>query len=148
MMKNTGASMFFRPTATKLRRLSVAALTQSKHKKIYSASDSTTNAGVAGVSTAATGPSNEAVKRPVKTGEVGYDDFDVVRTLGEGAFGKVLLVQYKYELPDAHLGDGEEIEQLEDQLFALKVLQKAFIVDSGNVTRAVAEKEILQVWKV
>jgi serine/threonine protein kinase len=61
-----------------------------------------------------------------------FEDFDVLRTLGEGGFGKVLLVSKK--IP----------EQDEPSQFALKVLKKSFIVDSGNVTRALAEKELLQ----
>ena len=61
-----------------------------------------------------------------------FEDFNVLRTLGEGGFGKVLLVSKKIPGID------------EPERFALKVLKKSFIVDSGNVTRALAEKELLQ----
>jgi hypothetical protein len=66
------------------------------------------------------------------TKQTKFEDFNVLRTLGEGGFGKVLLVSKKVPQQD------------EPAQFALKVLKKSFIVDSGNVTRALAEKELLQ----
>lgn len=65
---------------------------------------------------------------------VKFDDFKVSRTLGEGGFGKVLLVAKKKPRED----------ELEPKQFAMKVLNKSFIIESGNVTRAIAEKDILQ----
>jgi novel protein kinase C epsilon type len=50
--------------------------------------------------------------------------------LGEGGFGKVILVKKK-------VSDGS------DQHFALKVMKKAHIVSCCRVTHTVAEKEAL-----
>ena len=64
---------------------------------------------------------------------VTHEDFDVLRTLGEGGFGKVLLVRKK-DAGGQHVPGG---------LYAMKVLKKSFIVETGNVTRSIAEHDIL-----
>ena len=87
------------------------------------------------------------------------NDFDVLRTLGEGGFGKVLLVRKKTSMPDGAAGGAESVvaaaaaaaataaaaaaAPAHTLLYAMKVLNKKFIVESENVTRAVAEHDIL-----
>lgn len=56
-----------------------------------------------------------------------WDDFKRIRTLGRGAFGRVLLVKYR---------DKEEY-------YAMKVLSKLEIVKSRQIENAVMEKRIL-----
>lgn len=56
-----------------------------------------------------------------------WDDFTRIRTLGRGAFGRVLLVRYK---------NG-------DQFFAMKVLSKLEVVKSRQIDNAIMEKRIL-----
>ncbi|VDD82243.1 unnamed protein product [Mesocestoides corti] len=56
-----------------------------------------------------------------------WDDFTRIRTLGRGAFGRVLLVRYKNT----------------DQFYAMKVLSKLEIVKSRQIDNAIMEKRIL-----
>jgi novel protein kinase C epsilon type len=62
--------------------------------------------------------------------KVSIHSFHPVRVLGEGSFGKVILAKK----PSV---DGP------DQLFAVKVLKKAHIIDQCNVPSAVTEKQCL-----
>ncbi|VUZ52484.1 unnamed protein product [Hymenolepis diminuta] len=60
-------------------------------------------------------------------GNASWDVFTRIRTLGKGAFGRVLLVRYK---------DTEKY-------YAMKVLSKLDIVKSRQITSAILEKKIL-----
>lgn len=62
------------------------------------------------------------------TKEYGKDDFEFIRTVGRGAFGRVFLVRM--------LSTGE--------YYAIKVLDKSMIVKSKQVKHALNEKKILQ----
>ncbi|VDL91515.1 unnamed protein product [Schistocephalus solidus] len=56
-----------------------------------------------------------------------WDDFQRIRTLGRGAFGRVLLVKYRNQ----------------EEYYAMKVLSKVEIVKSRQVENAIMEKRIL-----
>lgn len=57
-------------------------------------------------------------------------DFDLMKVVGKGAFGKVMLVQKK-----SGVGEG--------QIFAMKVLKKAVIAAKGQVEHTKSERSIL-----
>lgn len=56
------------------------------------------------------------------------DDFELLKTLGRGAHGKVILCRKRN-------GKGE--------LYAMKVIKKQHIIDTNHITHTVAEKNIL-----
>ena len=58
-------------------------------------------------------------------------DFDLLRVVGKGAFGKVMLVRKRKGL---HAGE----------IFALKVMQKSVVVAHGQQRHALAERTILE----
>jgi|TARA_B110000208_G_scaffold79944_1_gene102175 cGMP-dependent protein kinase len=80
-------------------------------------------AGGAGGGAGGAGPSSKA--RPVCTIELG--DLDQLATLGMGTFGRVRLVKHKKT----------------GEVYALKMMQKALVVEHGQTKAVVAEKEIL-----
>ncbi len=68
-------------------------------------------------------------KSPSKIGDlVGLQDFEMLKLLGRGSYGKVILVR-KTDEPG--------------QLFAMKVLKKAELLDGGQVEHTRAERDIL-----
>eukprot|EP00759_Apiculatamorpha_spiralis_P040312 PhF_6_TR38931/c0_g1_i1/m.58243 len=60
--------------------------------------------------------------------KVNKEDFEVLRLLGKGSFAKVVLVRYK----------------LDNKIFAMKVVQKAGLVESSRVQDVFTEKNILR----
>lgn len=60
--------------------------------------------------------------------DVSRDDFDILRTLGSGSFGRVLLARRKSD----------------NHYFAIKVLDKAKVVKTKQVEHTLNEKQILQ----
>ena len=74
-------------------------------------------------------PVNQLVSEP--SVEVGIDDFDLLKVLGKGGFGKVMLVRKRKGL---HAGE----------IFALKVMQKSVVVAHGQQRHALAERTILE----
>lgn len=61
---------------------------------------------------------------------LGPDDFEALRTLGKGSFGKVLLVRKR---------DGQD----RGKLFAMKILQKRKVVARDQVEHTKAERSVL-----
>ncbi len=61
--------------------------------------------------------------------EVGPNDFNLLKVIGRGSFGKVMLVTRK---------------GAEDRVFAMKVLVKAAIIERNQVEHTIAEREILE----
>lgn len=59
---------------------------------------------------------------------ISIDDFETIRMLGKGEYGKVLLVRKK--------ASGE--------LFALKILKKKLISDKNQIQHTKAERSVLQ----
>lgn len=68
----------------------------------------------------------EVFNSPPKN-DASWDDFTRIRTLGKGAFGRVLLVRYR---------DTEKY-------YAMKVLSKLDVVKSRQIDNAISEKRIL-----
>ena len=60
--------------------------------------------------------------------KVTLNDFKLLKVLGRGTFGKVVLVQYK----------------LTKKYYAMKIMKKDVILESGQVTNTLLEKNILQ----
>lgn len=56
------------------------------------------------------------------------DDFTLMKTLGRGAFGKVVLARYHKT----------------DEIFALKILKKSVIIEKNEVEHLAAENNVLQ----
>ena len=56
------------------------------------------------------------------------DDFDIMGTIGKGGFGKVMLVRRKED----------------EKEYAMKVMDKHHVVETGCVERVIAEKHILE----
>jgi serine/threonine protein kinase len=64
--------------------------------------------------------------------ELSVSDFDLLKVVGKGAFGKVMLVRKKQ-------GTGEG----SGNIYAMKVLKKSVIVAKGQVEHTKSEREIL-----
>ncbi|KAH9608677.1 hypothetical protein KSS87_021894 [Heliosperma pusillum] len=67
--------------------------------------------------------------------KVGPDDFEIIRVIGKGAFGKVFLVREKCDN-----GDDDDDD---DGLFAMKVMRKDNIIKKNHVDYMKAERDIL-----
>ena len=65
---------------------------------------------------------------PPKPTKVGVQDFELIKLVGKGSFGKVMQVRYK--------ATGE--------IFAMKMLSKQHILEHGEVEHTMAERNILQ----
>ncbi|EDQ92160.1 uncharacterized protein MONBRDRAFT_34933 [Monosiga brevicollis MX1] len=66
--------------------------------------------------------------QPLSTRDVTIDDFDMLKVLGKGTFGKVMLAKDK--------SDGE--------LYAIKVLKKEVILEKEEVEHTMTENTVLQ----
>ncbi|KAG7021487.1 Serine/threonine-protein kinase AtPK2/AtPK19, partial [Cucurbita argyrosperma subsp. argyrosperma] len=68
-------------------------------------------------------------------GKVGVGDFDILRVVGKGAFGKVFLVRKK--------GDSKGNGPNNDGIYAMKVMRKDTIIKKNHVDYMKAERDIL-----
>ena len=68
--------------------------------------------------------------------KVGPSDFEILRLVGRGAFGKVFLVRKKRK----EIDDGEEREM---EIFAMKVMRKETVIKKNHVEYMKAERDIL-----
>ena len=71
--------------------------------------------------------------RPVQLAEqdsLGVDDFDLLKVVGKGAFGKVMMVRKK----EGHDAGG---------IYAMKVLKKSVVVAKGQVEHTKTERSVL-----
>ncbi|KAF7806136.1 serine/threonine-protein kinase AtPK1/AtPK6-like [Senna tora] len=66
--------------------------------------------------------------------KIGPGDFQILRVVGQGAFGKVFLVRKKCDPSDGADGDG---------IFAMKVMRKETIIKKNHVDYMKAERDIL-----
>lgn len=65
--------------------------------------------------------------KPAKNKPIAIDDFDLLKVIGKGSFGKVMQVRKK---------DTQKI-------YALKAIKKAYIVSKSEVTHTLAERTVL-----
>lgn len=70
----------------------------------------------------------------VGEGRVGPGDFEIMRVVGKGAFGKVFQVRKK---------GGPEISGDSDGIFAMKVMRKDTIISKNHMDYMKAERDIL-----
>lgn len=63
-------------------------------------------------------------------GSISVNDFDLLKIVGKGAFGKVMLVRKKNGI-----GSG--------QIYAMKVLKKSVVAAKGQIENTMSEREIL-----
>ena len=75
-------------------------------------------------------PKNSGVQQHVVSSSLTVTDFDLLRVVGKGAFGKVMLVRKK-----AHQDKG--------RIFAMKVLKKSVIAAKGQTEHTRSERSIL-----
>lgn len=68
-------------------------------------------------------------------GKIGVGDFDILRVVGKGAFGKVFLVRKKGNCK----GNGSD----NDGIYAMKVMRKDTIIKKNHVDYMKAERDIL-----
>ena len=78
------------------------------------------------------GPTGGSGGYSEKKGELRVSDFDLLKVVGKGAFGKVMLVRKKQ-------GTGEGA----GQIYAMKVLKKSVIAAKGQIEHTKSEREIL-----
>ncbi|CAF1216991.1 unnamed protein product [Adineta steineri] len=70
----------------------------------------------------------EKIENPIKQ-NAQLDDFELLRTIGTGSFGRVLLVTHRHNA---------------DEKVALKILDKQVVVKMKQIDHTLAEKKILQ----
>ncbi|KAL9227403.1 hypothetical protein vseg_003093 [Gypsophila vaccaria] len=72
-------------------------------------------------------------------GKVGPEDFEIIRVIGKGAFGKVFLVRKK----NGDDNDDDDDDDDDDGLYAMKVMRKDNIIKKNHVDYMRAERDIL-----
>ena len=72
------------------------------------------------------------MQRTATSGELNVQDFDLLKVVGKGAFGKVMLVRKKK-------GTGEG----SGQIYAMKVLKKSVVAAKGQIEHTKSERSIL-----
>ncbi|XP_002511480.3 serine/threonine-protein kinase AtPK2/AtPK19-like [Ricinus communis] len=79
---------------------------------------------------------NNEEKLKSSSNKIGPCDFEILRVVGQGAFGKVFQVRKKRKESDCEDGDG-------DGIFAMKVMRKDIIIKKNHVDYMKAERDIL-----
>ena len=77
-------------------------------------------------------PSETKKKRPISRSPFAPRDFNVLRVLGKGGFGDVMLAKNKKN-------------EANDDLYAVKVVDKGVVLEHGFVNQAVAEKQVMEI---
>lgn len=88
-----------------------------------------TNNGVAKAVKLKNSEEQEVIKK------IGPGDFEIMRVIGKGAFGKVFQVRMKQHYQDVLSSD--------DGIFAMKVMRKDTIIKNNHVDYMKAERDIL-----
>lgn len=68
------------------------------------------------------------VDEPRITRKIGLEDFEFLKVLGKGTFGKVILCRQKDT----------------NQFYAIKILKKSVIIKKDEVTHTLTENRVLQ----
>lgn len=80
-------------------------------------------------------------KGKLDCGKIGPGDFEIMRVIGKGSFGKVFQVRRKDRSVINGNGDGEG--GIGDGIFAMKVMRKDTIIKNNHVDYMKAERDIL-----
>ena len=72
-------------------------------------------------------------------------DFNLIKVLGKGSFGKVYLVRTSRSLPASwhNSGSGSGLDQQGQGVFAMKVLRKSEVIKRHQVEHTLTERSIL-----
>lgn len=74
--------------------------------------------------------SSEKLPKVAEEEHISVNDFDLLKIVGKGAFGKVMLVRKRH-------GNGA------GEIYAMKVLKKSVIAEKGQIENTISEREIL-----
>ncbi|KAJ0105578.1 hypothetical protein Patl1_17941 [Pistacia atlantica] len=87
------------------------------------------------------GESESEIKSEKK---IGPGDFEILRVVGQGAFGKVFQVRKKVDRDDINGGDSDgDGDGDGDGIYAMKVMRKETIIKKNHVDYMKAERDIL-----
>lgn len=79
-----------------------------------------------------------------KVRRIGTRDFEILRVIGKGAFGKVFQVRRKKDSSNGISDNGESDDDGDgDGIFAMKVMRKDTIIKNNHVDYMKAERDIL-----
>lgn len=76
-------------------------------------------------------------------GKFGPGDFEILRVVGQGAFGKVFQVRRKKVNTNSKQGDADTETDSNDGIYAMKVMRKETIIKKNHVDYMRAERDIL-----
>ena len=77
-------------------------------------------------------------------GKIGPLDFEILRVVGQGAFGKVFQVRRKKKKKEnIHCGSDSDSDGSRDGIYAMKVMRKDTIIKKNHVDYMKAERDIL-----
>lgn len=78
-------------------------------------------------------------------GKIGPLDFEILRVVGQGAFGKVFQVRRKKKKKkeNIHCGSDSDSDGSKDGIYAMKVMRKDTIIKKNHVDYMKAERDIL-----
>lgn len=76
-------------------------------------------------------------------GKIGPLDFEILRVVGQGAFGKVFQVRRKKKKENIHCGSDSDSDGSRDGIYAMKVMRKDTIIKKNHVDYMKAERDIL-----
>ena len=91
---------------------------------------------------------NEGSKDEVKTAKKSFENFDFIKVLGRGTFGKVVLCREKarwFCFPRLLVYCTLHI--CSSTLYAIKILKKQVIISKGEVEHTMTENKVLQTAK-
>jgi|UniRef100_A0A2N9E693 p70 ribosomal S6 kinase len=78
-----------------------------------------------------------------RVGKFGPGDFEILRVVGQGAFGKVFQVRRKKVNANSKQGDADTETDSNDGIYAMKVMRKETIIKKNHVDYMRAERDIL-----
>ena len=76
-------------------------------------------------------------------GKFGPGDFEILRVVGQGAFGKVFQVRRKKVNTNSKQVDADTETDSNDGIYAMKVMRKETIIKKNHVDYMRAERDIL-----